>query len=106
VSITIEMVSVAVAMVAALATVTTIFINRFARLDDRIGKVEQSLADHKVKAAENYVTTTALSTFEERLVRTEERMLGEIRAVRAEVAAAMANRSGRRRVVAAEGEAE
>lgn len=108
-NVTGEMVSLAIAMLAVLATVTGIFINRFARVDDRISKVgdqvkqaERDLADHKVKAAETYVTMAALASFKEDLVRTEERIMG---AVRSEFAA-LSPRQSRRRPAAPEIDAE
>lgn len=85
-NVTLEMVAGFVGLLGLFAVGTTIFINRFGRVDDKISEVERDLAAHKVKSAESYVTMTALTTFEERLARTEERVLAETRSLRSDLA--------------------
>lgn len=85
-NVTLEMVTGFVGLLGLFAVVTTMFINRFGRVDDRVSKVEEALAAHKVKSAESYVTMAALTTFEERLARTEERVLAETRSLRSDLA--------------------
>lgn len=97
-NITLEMVVAFVAILALLATITGVFISRFGRVDDRISSVERGLSDHKVKAAESYVTVKALAAFDERLARTEERVLAETRAVRSDISSMLVARPNRRRV--------
>lgn len=98
-NITMEMVGAFVAILSVLAAITGIFIARFGRVDDRISTVERALADHKVKAAESYVTMQALTTFEERLARTEERVLAETRSLRSDLSTMLAARPAARRRV-------
>lgn len=95
-NITVEMVLAFVAIVSALGGVVAFVIARFGRIDvrctaietkaiERAAEVERDLAAHKVKAAESYVTMQALTTFEERLARTEERVLAETRSLRSDL---------------------
>lgn len=100
-SITLEMVVAFVAIGGLIATITGVFIGRFGRVDDRVGAVEKDLAAHKVKAAESYVTMQALTTFEERLARTEERVLAETRSLRSDLQSVL-SRPARRRAAADE----
>lgn len=96
-NITTEMVAAFGTLTGLILTITGIFIARFGRVDDRISILSKDLADHKVKSAESYVTMQALTTFEERLARTEERVLAETRSLRSDLSTMLSSPLPRRR---------
>ncbi|TBW33338.1 hypothetical protein EYW49_20480 [Siculibacillus lacustris] len=102
-NITLEMVGAFVAICGVIAVVAGIFIARFGKVDDRCASIEKDLAASKLKAAESYVTITALASFDERLARTEERVLAETRSLRSDLQSVLSRPIRRSRVALAEG---
>lgn len=110
-NVTLEMLVAVVGLLGLIATVVSIFVGRFSKVDEKVAAIEKDLADHKVEAAKTYVTMEALTkfderfvrsegTFEERLARTEERVLAETRSLRSDLSSmisAIARPAARRR---------
>jgi hypothetical protein len=100
-NVTLEMLVAVVGLLGLIATVVSIFVGRFSKVDERQAAIEKDLAEHKVRSASTYVTMEALArfderfmrsegTFEERLARTEERVLSETRALRSDLSSMLA----------------
>lgn len=115
-NVTLEMLAAVVGLLSLIATVVGVFISRFGKIDEKVSSLEKAIYDHKVAAATTYVTMEALArfderlvrseeTFEERITRTEERVLAETRSLRSDLSsllAAVSRQPPRRRGLASE----